>query len=222
MSTRAIMIRHGESVSNAHPEMAALPLEQGDRLTERGREQARRAAEALVELHPTALLSSTMGRAIETAEIIADQIALPVVEVPYITELRESRDYDSMSAAEQQSRRWSVWMQEHGEDPDFSWHGGESFEQVRGRVRRLKDELEAEHSGGRPLVVTHGIFLRFFLFDSLLGDAFRPDQAGQLWYLRSLNCGVSVFEHGERWHPADADTPGWTCISWMSRPWDPA
>lgn len=220
MSTRAIMVRHGESVSNADPEMASLPLEEGDRLTARGRDQACRAGAALAELKPTALLSSTMGRAIETAEIIADQIALPIVELPYITELRESRDYDSMSAAEQKSRRWSVWMQEHGDDPDFAWHGGESFEQVRGRVRRLKDELEGEHAGGRPLVVTHGIFLRFFLFDSLLGDGFGPNQAGQLWYLRSLNCGVSVFEHGERWHPADADTPGWTCISWMSRPWD--
>jgi broad specificity phosphatase PhoE len=221
MSARAIMVRHGESVSNADPEMASLPLDQGDRLTERGREQARRAGEALAGLEPTALLSSTMGRAIETAEIIAETIALPIVEVPYITELRESRDYDSMSATEQRSRRWSVWMQEHGEDPDFSWHGGESFEQVRGRVRRLKDELESEHDGGRPLVVTHGIFLRFFLFDSLLGDGFGPDQAGQLWNLRTLNCGVSIFEHGERWHPVDAETPGWTCISWMSRPWDP-
>jgi len=221
MSTRAIMVRHGESVSNADPEMATLPLEEGDRLTERGREQARAAADALAALQPTALLSSTMGRAIETAEILADRIALPIVEVPYITELRESRDYDSMSAEEQKLRRWSVWMKEHGEDPDFSWHGAESFEQVRGRVRRLKDELESEHDGGRPLVVTHGIFLRFFLFDSLLGDAFGPDQAPRLWFLRSLNCGVSVFEQGERWHSADAETPGWTCISWMSRPWDP-
>jgi broad specificity phosphatase PhoE len=221
MSTRAIMVRHGESVSNADPEMASLPLEEGDRLTERGREQARLAGEALAGLEPTALLSSTMGRAIETAEIIAETIGLPIVEIPYITELRESRDYDSMSAEEQKLRRWSVWMREHGDDPDFSWHGGESFEQVRGRVRRLKDELESEHDGGRPLVVTHGIFLRFFLFDSLLGDAFGPDQAARLWFLRSLNCGVSVFEHGERWHPVDAETPGWTCLSWMSRAWDP-
>jgi broad specificity phosphatase PhoE len=221
MSTRAIMVRHGESVSNADPEMAALPLEEGDRLTARGRDQARRAAAALAALEPTALLTSTMGRAIETAELLADQIPLPIVELPYITELHESRDYASMSPGEQKQRRWSVWMTEHRDDPDFSWHGGESFEQVRGRVRRLKDELESEHDGGRPLVVTHGLFLRFFLFDSLLGDRFGPDLADQLWNMRSLNCGASIFEHGERWHPTDADTPGWTCISWMSRSWDP-
>jgi broad specificity phosphatase PhoE len=218
---RAIFVRHGESVSNAHPEMAALPLEEGDRLTELGRRQSLAAAEVLGSLEPTTLISSSMGRARETAELIGERLGMVVTELPYINELRESRNYGTMSPEEQKLRRWSVWMVEHGDDPDFSWQGGESFDQVRGRVRRLKDELERDHAGGRPLIVTHGLFLRFFLFDSLLGDAFGPDQAGRLWYVRSVNCGVSVFEHGERWHPADAVTPGWTCVTWMARPWDP-
>jgi broad specificity phosphatase PhoE len=221
MSTRAIFVRHGESVSNADPEMAALPSSEGDRLTERGREQARAAAAPLAAMRPTALISSTMGRARETAAIIGEALGMDVTELDYIAELRESRDYTSLSPAEQKQRRWSTWMAEHGDDPDFSWHGGESFATLLGRVRRLKDELERDHSGGSPLIVTHGLFLRFFCFDSLLGDAFTPAQAGRLWYLRSVNCGVSVFEQGERWHSADADTPGWTCLSWMARPWDP-
>lgn len=215
------MLRHGQSVSNAHPELAALPLEEGDRLTELGREQALAAAEGLAAFEPTALLSSPMGRARETADLVGERLGIEVGELPYISELRESRNYATMRPEEQKLRRWSAWMTEHGEDPDFSWQGGETFDQVRGRVRRLKDELERDHAGGRPLVVTHGIFLRFFLFDSLLGDEFVPAQAGRLWQVRSLNCGVSVFEQGERWHPADPDTPGWTCISWMARPWDP-
>jgi len=219
--TRAIFVRHGESVSNAHPELAALPLDQGDRLTDLGRRQSLAAGEALRALEPTVLISSPMGRARETAELIGERLGMAVRELPYISELRESRDYASMSAEDQKLRRWSVWMAEHGDDPDFSWHGAETFEEVRGRVRRLKDELEREYTDQRPLIVTHGLFLRFFLFDSLLGDAFGPNLAGRLWYVRSVNCGVSVFEQGERWHPADADTPGWSCVSWMSRPWDP-
>jgi broad specificity phosphatase PhoE len=219
--TRAIFVRHGESVSNAHPELAALPLDQGDRLTDLGRRQSLAAGEALRALEPTAVISSPMGRARETAELIGERLGMAVHEVPYISELRESRDYASMGATEQKLRRWSVWMAEHGDDPDFSWHGGETFEEMRGRVRRLKDELERQYTDQRPLIVTHGLFLRFFLFDSLLGDAFGPNLAGKLWYVRSVNCGVSVFEQGERWHPADAETPGWTCVSWMSRPWDP-
>jgi broad specificity phosphatase PhoE len=218
---RAILVRHGESASNAHPHLAALPPEEGDRLTERGRSQSLAAAEALVAFAPTALLSSTMGRARETAALIGERLGLEVGELDYVQELRESRNYAAMPPEEQKLRRWSAWMAEHPDDPDFSWEGGESFNDVRNRARRLKRELEEGSAGGRPLIVTHGIFARFFLFDSLLGDAFGPGQVQRLWYARSVNCGVSVFERGERWHSADADTPGWTCLSWMARPWDP-
>jgi uncharacterized phosphatase len=219
--TRAIFVRHGESVSNAHPELAALPAKEGDRLTELGRRQSQAAAEALGAFEPTVLLSSPMGRAAETAELIGERLGMVVSELPYIHELRESDNYASMRPEEQKLRRWSAWMAEHGNDPDYSWQGGETFNEVRGRVRRLKDELEREFAGGRPLVITHGLFLRFFLFDSLLGEAFGPAHVQRLWYVRSVNCGVSVFERGERWHPADADTPGWTCVTWMARSWDP-
>jgi broad specificity phosphatase PhoE len=220
--TRAILVRHAESVSNAHPELAALPLEEGDRLTELGRRQSAAAGEGLAAFKPTHLLSSPMGRARETAQLIGERLGMEVEELDYVQELRESDNYATMRPEEQKLRRWSVWMAEHPDDPDFSWEGGETFNEVRGRVRRLKRELESDYAGGRPLVVTHGLFLRFFLFDSLLGDGFGPALTPRLWYVRSVNCGVNVFEHGERWHPADADTPGWTCVTWMARPWDPA
>jgi broad specificity phosphatase PhoE len=219
--TRAIFLRHGESVSNSHPELAALPAERGDRLTALGRNQSLAAADAMPAFGPTDLLSSTMGRARETAQLVGERLGLEVEELPYIHELRESRHYASMTAEEQKLRRWSAWMAEHGDDPDYSWQGGETFNEVRGRVRMLKERLEGEFEGRRPLVVGHGLFLRFFLFDTLLGDAFVPARVPALWYLRSVNCGISVFEQGERWHPADADTPGWTCVTWMTRPWDP-
>src|SRR6202042_3500616 len=46
--------------------------------------------------------------------------------------------------------------------------GLETFEQAVARVRRLKAELEQAPAGERPLIVSHGIFIRFFLLDSLL------------------------------------------------------
>ena len=56
--------------------------------------------------------------------------------------------------------------------------GLESFEQAVARVRRLKAELEGAPAGERPLIVTHGIFIRFFLLDSMLGDEFAPRDGG--------------------------------------------
>ena len=98
---------------------------------------------------------------------------------------------------------------------------GESFEDVVGRVRLLKGELEALPAGERPLLVTHGILIRFFLLDSVLADGFEPWMAGRIWHLRSLNCGLSEFEPAGAVNPFGGETPGWTCLSWMARPWDP-
>jgi broad specificity phosphatase PhoE len=98
---------------------------------------------------------------------------------------------------------------------------GETFEELIARVRRLKAELEALAPGELPLLVGHGIFIRFFLLDSVLGDDFAPPMAAGIWNLGSLNCGLSLFAHGETRDPGGTEVPGWTCLSWMQRPWDP-
>ncbi|HEY6729956.1 MAG TPA: histidine phosphatase family protein [Solirubrobacterales bacterium] len=97
---------------------------------------------------------------------------------------------------------------------------GESFEQAVGRVHRLKAELEAGEDGALPLLVTHGIFARFFLLDSVLGERFESSMAAGIWNLGSHNCGLSVFAHGESLDPLGATIPGWTCLTWMERPWN--
>lgn len=96
---------------------------------------------------------------------------------------------------------------------------GESFEQAVARVRRLKAELEAGEDGELPLLVTHGIFTRFFLLDSVLGERFEAPMAAGLWNLGSHNCGLSVFAHGESRDPLGQTIRGWTCLTWMERPW---
>lgn len=96
---------------------------------------------------------------------------------------------------------------------------GETFEQAVGRVRQLKAELERGEAGELPLLVTHGIFTRFFLLDSVLGDNFSAPMAAGLWNLGSHNCGLSTFAHGESRDPLGEPIPGWTCLTWMERPW---
>jgi probable phosphoglycerate mutase len=217
---RALFLRHGESVSNAHPQRVSLPIAEGDRLTERGWEQARAAGRALRTAGATALLSSPMGRAMQTAEALNETLGLPLETVEMAHELREPEGFGEMSPEQQMLARFSVRMAEHASEPDHAPAGAESFNAVVARVHRLK-ALLSSREGELPLVVTHGLFLRFFFFDSVLDEDFGPAIAARLWQLRSVNCGLSVFERGERWHPADAHTPGWTCVSWMERLPDP-
>lgn len=182
---RALLLRHGESAHNADRSGEPVAHSAGDKLTEKGIEQAHAAGAGLRDLGVTRLLSSPLRRARETAQAVGAALGLDPEEVDYTGELTS----------------------------------GESFEQAVARVRRLKAELEAGADGELPLLVTHGIFARFFLLDSVLGDGFEPPMAAGLWNLGSHNCGLSVFAHGESRDPLGQPIPGWTCLTWMERPW---
>ncbi len=96
----------------------------------------------------------------------------------------------------------------------------EGFGQALGRVRRLRTELEGRPEGELPLIVSHGIFTRFFLLDALLGERFEESLLLQIWHLASANCGLTTFASGVSRYPDGSTVPGWTCLSWMERPWD--
>jgi len=208
-------VRHAESASNAAPGAMALPGNQGDRLTERGFEQARAVAERLSEAGATRILTSPLRRARETAEVIAERLDLPVTEIEELRELRESEGFGELSLEDQRLRRWSVWMAGHGDDPNHSFNGGESFNEIMGRVRRVQDRLVAD-GGESTIAVSHGIFLRFFLMRVVFGDDFHAGQVQRLWQLASINCGICGFEHRGRDLEANYATEPWRCFSWMA------
>jgi broad specificity phosphatase PhoE len=97
---------------------------------------------------------------------------------------------------------------------------GEPFEEAVRRVRQLKRALEAGAWGERPLLVTHGIFTRFFLLDSVLGDGFTPAVSEGVWRLGTRNCALTTFSRGEVYTPLGTEVPDWALVSWMERPWD--
>jgi broad specificity phosphatase PhoE len=185
--SRALFLRHGESVRNAHTGSEALGEKDGDRLTERGREQARAAAAGLAGEGVTQLLTSPLRRARETADALAEVLDLtPTVKADAV-----------------------------------ELHARETFADAIGRVHRLKAELEAAAPEELPLLVTHGIFSRLFVLDSVLGDELTAERAAGIWHLGSHNCGLSVFARDETRDPSGAEVAGWTCLTWMARPWDP-
>ena len=182
---RALLLRHGESVHNAARSGEPAAHSEGDKLTEKGIEQAHAAGAALAEYGVTRLLTSPLRRARETAAAVATPLGLEPEEIDYVGELTSA----------------------------------ETFEQALARVRWLKAELEAGAAGEKPLLVTHGIFTRFFLLDSVLGERFEAPMAAGLWNLGSHNCGLSTFAYGESRDPLGEPIPGWTCLTWMERPW---
>jgi broad specificity phosphatase PhoE len=103
----------------------------------------------------------------------------------------------------------------------FEFHRGEDWTEGMERVRKLKRRHAEEPADGVPLLVTHGILTRFVLLEEILGDGFTEDLRPEMWRLRSANCALTTFEHGQVREPGGAPTiSGWTCLTWMERPWD--
>lgn len=219
---RLIIVRHGESHSNASRERVALPDAEGDRLTERGREQAAEAAKALAELGADRLIASPMRRAAETAEAISERLGLPVETSEVIHELREIEGYGDLDVAEQQAKRWSKRMIEHADDRSFAPEGAESFADIVARVHAFKAELAEQPPDSVQVAVSHGIYTRFFFLDSVLGPAFEPEHLERIWHLRTINCGLTLFTFGEVGRSIDPPLDDWACLSWMSPPSGPA
>ena len=152
-ATRIIAIRHGETSWNADSRI------QGQRdigLNETGRWQARRVGAALAGEPITAVYSSDLGRAHETAESIAITTGVPVIRTCGLRERRfglfEGMTFQEIhdnwpDEAQQWRRRIPEWQ-----PPE----GGESLVELRARVHATMVELAARHPGEQIVVVAHG------------------------------------------------------------------
>jgi uncharacterized phosphatase len=88
-------IRHGESVYNS---LGKLSGSTDSPLTDKGREQAKEIAKDIKPLHIDLIVSSSLSRARETAEIIAENIGYPKNKV-LVSNLFVERDFGSLEGA---------------------------------------------------------------------------------------------------------------------------
>jgi broad specificity phosphatase PhoE len=95
-----LWVRHGQSTWNVIDRMQGHEL--SPPLTDLGREQAGRAAEALAELGAQRLLSSPATRARETADIIAERLGLTVEIEPLLLEKGLEENYTNVLVRVQQ------------------------------------------------------------------------------------------------------------------------
>jgi probable phosphoglycerate mutase len=152
-ATRIIAIRHGETAWNVDSRI------QGQRdigLNDTGRWQARRVGEALAEEPITAVYSSDLGRAHETAQEIAEVTGIPVVPTEGLRErsfgIFEGKTFDEIHQTwPEHAQNWRKRI------PDWQPpEGGESLMELRARVQRTMVELAAKHPGEQIVVVAHG------------------------------------------------------------------
>lgn len=152
-ATRIIAVRHGETAWNVDARIQGQ-LDIG--LNDTGRWQARRVGEALASEAITAVYSSDLGRAHETAQAVAEVAGIPVVADEGLRErsfgIFEGKTFDEIHETwPDHAHNWRKRIPEW-QPPE----GGESLLELRERVTRTMHELAARHPGEQIVVVAHG------------------------------------------------------------------
>ncbi len=145
-------------------------------LSEEGRSQARRVGRALSGKGFDAIYSSPLGRAHETAEIIAREAGFPdaVVAIEGLTERRggwlEGTTYAEREARDPELVKKFLSLPE---EERWTLVGAETDKEILERFERAISDIRARHvPGARVLIVSHGGVMRTFLRDRFGPEVF--------------------------------------------------
>jgi len=150
--TTLVLLRHGETVLTPQKRFSGTGAD--PELSERGRWQAERAADAFAALGGVdAIVSSPLSRCRQTADAVARRIGLKVREEPGFRET-DFGTWEGLTFTEARDRTpdaLDAWLT----SPDAAPPGGESFTEVGRRVELARDKTIARHAGKTVLIVTH-------------------------------------------------------------------
>ncbi|MFK5634863.1 MULTISPECIES: histidine phosphatase family protein [unclassified Ornithinimicrobium] len=190
---RVVVWRHGETAHNAG---GIYQGQLDSHLSERGREQARDAAEVLAGRPVARLLSSDLARASDTADALAALTGLVVEHDPRLREIHVGR-WQGLPHTEVVARFPDVVAAlDRGEDA-VRGETGERVADVQVRVRAVFDELVHRlREDETAVVATHGMASRALVAD-VLGLSY---QQAWLSLVGLRNCHwAELVEHRTGW-----------------------
>ncbi|MFI5911597.1 histidine phosphatase family protein [Dactylosporangium sp. NPDC051541] len=179
---RLVVIRHGETPYTAEKRYSG----RGDiPLSPAGQDQAAKAALRARQVAPNlaAIISSPLKRCLETASALGD---LPLIIEDDLIEC-DFGEWEGLTYGEVRDRyaaEQDRWLASTAVPPP----GGESFQQVAMRVRRVVRSLQDRFAGQEIAVVSHVTPIKLLLRDALAAsDSF-------LFRLYLDPCGLSVVD----------------------------
>ena len=126
-------------------------------LSEEGRRRCERLAELLAPHRPSAIVTSTEPKAIETGQIIGERLGIQVEAAPNLHEHERPRaDLDTVERFQAKVGR----LLEH---PGKQVFGAETGDEARERFSGAVDDAMRRHPAGNVVMVTHGTVMTLFV-----------------------------------------------------------
>ena len=162
--TRLLLVRHGATSAT---EEGRFSGSSGAELSDEGRWQAGRLGERLAAQSLTAIYSSPLSRAMDTAHIVAGHCRLTLEVRDGLREISHGR-WEGLKREDVEGQFPDEYQAWEADPFTFAPQGGESGVSVLARALPVVREVVTAHPGGRILVVSHKATLRLIL-SSLLG-----------------------------------------------------
>lgn len=199
LPTRLCFVRHGETDWNAVRRIQGhidVPL------SAVGHAQARAAGNVLASEGFTALYSSDLQRARQTAEATAHLAHIPLQLLPELRE-RHYGVFQGLTYAEAAQQYPEEFARHQArDDAHFAPPGGESLHDLARRIGTICDDLARRHAGEAVALFTHGAVL-----DTLYRRAMgRPLTAPRDFAIP--NAGINWLE---------VSNGRWSLLSWAER-----
>lgn len=179
---RYCLVRHGQTdwnLEGRYQGQSDVPL------NENGRLQARTLAQLLQGQNFTAVYTSDLQRARETAEIAAAIFGLTAIPDLRLREIHQG-EWEGQLVEVIKALYAGLWQQRSVDPASIRPPGGETVEEVARRVYAALDDIARQHSAGPVLVVSHGLALATVICrvrNISIGQAYTviPDNAKPLW-----------------------------------------
>jgi broad specificity phosphatase PhoE len=186
-ATKLFLVRHGQSAGNAEGRFgghSATPL------SDLGFEQARVTADALAKENVSAIYSSDLLRAVQTAEPLSKLLGIPIVTNAAFRE-RNVGVLEGLTFDESKQEYPSDYYALVNRNIHHVITRGESYSDLLDRIKGELRQILSNHRGERIAVFTHTGALCFMTLH-LLGAIHRETK--QTPWIITSNCGINRFE----------------------------
>tara|TARA_Y100000590_G_scaffold115952_1_gene132343 strand:+ start:3412 stop:4077 length:666 start_codon:yes stop_codon:yes gene_type:complete len=147
-----IFLRHGQAENNTKKILAGRTP--GINLTEEGKKQAEQAGEMLKSLNISAIYTSPIDRATQTAEIVGNYCGVKPVSDNRLIELDMGK-FTMVPYEEIFKNYGNVFLKFYEGSLEISHNGVETFGEVQRRVFDMADFVKNNHKDENVVLVTH-------------------------------------------------------------------
>lgn len=179
-----VLIRHGSTAWNEQERFRGLAEIE---LSETGKQQAIATAERIASLPVSEIYTSPIGRALETARIIASPLNLKVKSLPALGDINFG-ELQGLSFPEAEAKYSKIYSQWQHSPQLVKFPGGESLTEVRIRASNALDEIIQTLTEETVVLVSHRVVIGLLIAHYLgLEDS-------QFRQIEQKPCAINIFQ----------------------------